>query len=997
MANYETFFSPGGGAGAASTDYLKDNFLDTTLPATINTGFSNTVLKNPFNKYFLNDDTSKYGAKILWVKDLVRVEDRTKWVNGLETYQVIFHENFPGIFAYCFGNVRLLNYQRGLCASVRDIDDGVGVCGTMQRVGWILNTSENTGTADILTDGADTGTDITFGSALAAATGNQGINNFQVFQHQTVNDTKDLHDFRLTANNDAVMQLAGLVVYYENATADIDQYPGNSYVNKDKKTTTTISTLSVPSITGYNGANSLIYKTSNNAYAISTVETQSLSTIGQGTSGANTITVTTGEGSSFAAGMGIVALQGSSHYLGSITSVSTDTLTVAPTLGFGYSNVLYKAWYSGPTVAINASLYRLAYSFDPEIGFNQQDPYGFGLNNSTNVAYYQDPLKRFRVFGKSLTRVQIDGYAGLGFGVTAPFLQVEGRFSAAELEYIGTTNTILHATFRINDRPGYGVNEFVTNIIAKTVFTDAGPGFNIFNMTVGTSMGLMGIKKINFYERDHDRSVSYGGLAEFDTMVSKVNRNAVNMSGSVLGTFQRVYADELYLRGDWTRGVTSGAAGGVQFLGVSNSAVADLYFYGKDFAIMGVASSSAVVTLNGVAFNATFNVMQTAATLGFHQLRIQHQNGTMILEAVDYTRTGPLGFKSLINMAPVGITNIPQVYTQSSTPRGPKDGDIWAQHDEVPGNYPASVWMYLNKKWNKLNVLMTADDPNVSNTFVRTHGQSSTGASFSVQDAEHFNFTSWSTGQSDAATAVSQMGSGVALYANFHRVIGGLNTALSAVTQHRRYNKVAWSADVAITTAMERYGMHEFNNYFYVCKGTTTNGDAGGTANFQKFNGSSWSSGSVGGVNASGEGCFKTNNLLSSVQGIGVSPNNFLTEHQQLNTADTNSAGTAYPSTSTSAFSATRSYINDSVSAQSNTSNVYSWNGNAWSSSIAGTQTRDNRTQAAAGFSPVNQKVWVNGGIATNPINKTFSYNGSSISSDVASSTSRGDCVGSIL
>ena len=536
-----TLFKTGssGGSGAASGDYIKDAFDDISLVPTNNTGLSSTVSKNPLSGYFANDDAPKYGVKTLWIKDLVLIEDRTKWVNGRPTYQVIFNENFPGASAYVYGNIRLRNRLQGVSVDLRNIDDGFGVTGVIRRVSWLLNPSEETATADILVDGADTTRDVTSGTA-ATDSGQQGYNLYNAQIHGSSDEDYELHDYRIQANEDKVLNVAGIVVYYALG-ASVDARPGVTYVAKEKVETTTGATFAIPTITGNNGAITTFYKNASPAgVTLLTVENQSIATVGVGLSGLNTIDVTTGHGASFPVGSG-VAMRGSSHYLGRVTNVSTDTLTVFPTLGFGLSGALYKVWQAGATYTISPTLYQQAFSFDPGIASVMGNSNGFGMLPEGDF-YYTDPFKRYRAWGDNLRWTFLDGQNGIDWQGASGFLQFMGDFQAAEIEYSknpGQTG-LIDCLIGVNGvASALTLIEGLSGPVKKTVFTDAGPGVNQFTVAVGATQTGVVISKVNFYQARPPVGVTLGALAYYRTPVNEVMRGAVNATLAHLGVKQR--------------------------------------------------------------------------------------------------------------------------------------------------------------------------------------------------------------------------------------------------------------------------------------------------------------------------------------------------------------------------------------------------------------------------------------------------------------------------
>jgi len=185
-------------------------------------------------------------------------------------------------------------------------------------------------------------------------------------------------------------------------------------------------------------------------------------------------------------------------------------------------------------LTIGASLYSNNFVFDPETAAVDVDANGFN-NSNTGDFYYSDPEKKYRVWGDQLETGLLDGEYCLKFnGNTTGFFQVDGRFSAVELEWVGTSG-IIHGTFGINGALSYGINEAFSGIEKKTVFTNAGPGWHSFNFSVGASFINVGIRKINFYELDASIGVSTGGLAQYKTIEDQAERNCSKCNADAVG------------------------------------------------------------------------------------------------------------------------------------------------------------------------------------------------------------------------------------------------------------------------------------------------------------------------------------------------------------------------------------------------------------------------------------------------------------------------------
>lgn len=630
----DTLFTNDSGAAGGAVDYVKDVFDDLSLRPTNNTGLTDNASTNPLGDLFANTDAPKYGAKTLYIKDLYLLPDRSKWVSNKPTYRVIWHEACPGVNGYLFGDIVLGAGRDQPVVTVRTIGDGMGVTGKIRRIEWLVNDdTAATATAQLQTDGAN-GNTIDF-SGLGY-TPSYKITRFSAFIHAAANETNDLHDYRIKANQASTLRLIGAVVYFENAGANVEFSPGTSYVDKSKVTSTSGSSVAVSTFGSSLGGTSLYYKTQASGYAVSDVSAATVTSIAQGSSGTNLISVSAGHGASFPAGAGIVVAQGTSMFVGGVKSVSTDTLTVGPTLTLGLSNVIYRGWLAGPTYAISASLYTRTANIDFSEMFASRVTEGAGT--STSPLPYYDPKGRYAVWGTPLGYTsQTGGVRGLCFTGANRFIQVDGYFSAAEIETYGSGT--FQATLSINGIPSWSISEGHTGLSRKTLMTEAGPGWNSIVIAGGASMGDMMFPRINLYTRSRDQGVTFGALARLDTLQAFTDRTAINASLMALGTARRTYAEQIYLKGTWSGQVGASFAGGAQFITSSASTAFQLQYYGKNFALIGSGTGGSL-TVDGAFVPVTFNAMQTVATEGFHTVQYTGVSGqTIAIQAIDYTAT----------------------------------------------------------------------------------------------------------------------------------------------------------------------------------------------------------------------------------------------------------------------------------------------------------------------------------------------------------------------
>jgi hypothetical protein len=707
MAGNFTVFTNDSGSAGGAVDFVRDAFKDITIPAKNNSGLTDTANTNPLGQYFGNSDVPRYGEKTLFIKDLVLISDRTKWVSNKPTYQVVFTEPAPYISAYVFGNPTLPKKQ-GLLAhelqgqsvvQINTTGDGMGVTGVVRRVAWLVNDDTSaTATAQLATDGVNT-TTIDF-SALTANSDSTTNPRFSVFSHAASNATQDLHSYRITSLQDTTLKLVGVSVYFENATQTIDAPSGTTYVDKSKITTTSTSTLAVPTYGSSLGGVAAIYKTQNTGYLTNNQSSTSIISIAQGSSGTNLVNVTTGQGGSYLAGYGIVILAGASNYIGSISSVSTDTLTVSPTLPFGVSNVIYSAWKAGSTVTIGSTIFSLTSQLDVSRYLGCSIPF-----NSDPILDLQG---RYALFSSNTGLTTILNSPVMSFKGASGFIQIDGYFSAAEIESNGIG--IFNAVVSVNGAPGYTINTGQTGAIRRSLVTDAGSGWNSVVIQPGTSMGAsLGITKFNFYN-SINQGVTFGVLSQMRTNQAYTDRSGINCTLIALGTQRRVYADQLFLQGGWVRALDSTVAGGVKYSGASTNSAFQIQYYGKNFALVGTPGSSGILTLDGSNIGVTFGVMRTVTTEGYHTLTYSNQAGTCVIHAFDFARSSG----EVINVQNITDNLIP---TLPSTDTEFKVSEVLVSGPNGNGSANTKIRRFLNVVRNEGDAIIYTDSSTLGSLF----------------------------------------------------------------------------------------------------------------------------------------------------------------------------------------------------------------------------------------------------------------------------------------
>lgn len=638
QTNTSTFFTNDSSGAANSVDYIQDAFPDISDTPSSQVGFSSTTSNNPLNGLYGNDDFPRYGPKTLWVKDIVLLQDRSLWIQGKPTYQIIWNEPFPSAQGYVFGDVTLVKNSDQTYVSIKQDLDGCGVSGVFARCMFLMlgNTSSSGNTSgNVFLDGSSNGVTVNWGSLASA---NPAFNSmYAATVHNTSNETYNIHDFRLVAaypgnGVQAIFNFQGVVVYSENSSLTIDQFPGITYNNKTQSKTVNGVTIPLPSFGNSLGGKITLWKNSNAGYSMSIISPGYLQSIAQGSSGTNILNLTAGTGQSFSSSWGVITAGsgGASNYVGIIQSISTDALTVYPTLPFGISFNIYPYFKSGPSLTPNPSLTVLSFTFGSTEILRQ------GYSGT-----YLDPLQRFAVWspvnvGQTLTNTK------WALGFSGSFLQVEGYFTDAKLEWYGITIAYLNGTMCVNGLPAFNFGAVgVTGFYTSSVLTNAAPGWNSFCFYPGPTMQNMVLNRIHLYQRNNDMSASFGLLATMDTLQAFTNYTH-NATTICPGLFKRTFSDQLQLNGPWSRLVSSIYAGGVAYAGSTTTCTASFNYYGNHFSVIGSngSGSSANISLDsGSNLGSTaINQVQLASSLTFHSVSLAILGGTFLISAIDFFR-----------------------------------------------------------------------------------------------------------------------------------------------------------------------------------------------------------------------------------------------------------------------------------------------------------------------------------------------------------------------
>lgn len=634
--------------------FIQDDFADITVPANSNLGFSNTPASNPLQHFYGNDDTPRYGAKILWLKDIQPIANRALWINDRPTYDIIWHEDFPQAKGYCFGAVQLNTFGAGKRLDLNRVGDSIGVGGVIARVMWIVESDTGAGSSGQLAlDGVNT-TTIDFSSG---SSGWDGQPKFNAYVAEASNETRNIHDFRLSAlPPPGNCKVTGVIVYYELGSS-IDCFGGTSYLNKTQVMSTG-TTLALPSFAAFRGGLADIYKTSAGGYAATTSLVADIATIATGSSGTNLLSVTPGTGGSFLAGNFVYAAVGATQYIGNVLIRSSDTLTMGVTLPFGVSSTLYQLFRCGDSLPISQTL--LQKSFEFYAGATQV----VGISAVNGILAFSDPQLNWRVWGATLGILGASAIfnilgmtQGIDLNQASSFVQVDGRFQALEFEFLSGISAVLQATISIDGIPAFNYNENVNEpgIFRRTIMLDAGMGWHSVVMKRAAGFTQLLLSSVVGYQSKVYNGPSFGVLSELGMGQTFLQRNAQNATLTAFGDYTRYFADSINFKGPWGRGTTAIAAGGVYFAGATGSCTGRFGYYGSAAAIVGALGNSLTINIDGSLQGQSFNTwIGLSLSNGFHVLDFTCNGGTTRIDAIDVLST-QAKIRNTQNFGPLAI------------------------------------------------------------------------------------------------------------------------------------------------------------------------------------------------------------------------------------------------------------------------------------------------------------------------------------------------------
>lgn len=283
--------------------------------------------------------------------------------------------------------------------------------------------------------------------------------------------------------------------------------------------------------------------------------------------------------------------------------------------------------------------------------------------------------------------------------------------------------------------------------------------------------------------------------------------------------------------------------------------------------------------------------------------------------------------------------------------------------------------------------------------FIKTSGTSGgANAALGASNTEHFNFSSWSAGV-DQSTIRSRGGMGEQTYSSKILITGGADAANTPLATSKTYNKTSWSA---ITDSIVRcaHGAAEYNSKYRFNNGSSTVSYSGGDTSHYGWDGASWSSATGNGFSRSVNGCYANATKMYSIDGINTAGSG---AQATYGWNDSSWATETTTPVSIQVGLSARSPSDKGYFANYNGGTTYTFDGSSYSSigALAYTLSGENGTNAGAScaYNPSSSITYWNGGSSdtSTSIATSNKFNGTTISSETASSTSRSGAMGGII
>ena len=661
----DTLFTSGQGVAGASSDFERAAFPDITKPATTNdlAGYSTVGSSiNPFGDVFVDSNSVRVGGiqRDLYFKDIQLVTDPANNLGGKPTYRVIFTEDFPQVAVYVAGRVVKEMIDGRMALGLLDQNDTAMAVGIFDQACFMVRpVSAATATLNYYIDGSYTNAKAYQGLGTAAE--NVPIEKFYVaaLGAGAGSGNTSIHNHRISANQGGLLWISGLSVSFAAANA-VSRFPGVTFNDKTQVTTVDLSVSTVPA-PGILGAAAIATESALGVLGVTLNPIPFCSATATGSTGTNQVVVATGFGASFPVGSGILYNNGSSAYVGQVMVRSTDTLTVGPTLPFALSGSLYTNGWAGVTVPIGYSNYVLSRELDfTSMNYGYNSP-GIATNGNSAIIS-QGATFGFKFYAVDqycaawgqhmgwtnislglsttildVTNDQLQGFYFLKPGAAA--LRIEGRFNAIEMETVGASaGAICSYTCAVNGNVAYSISEGQTGAVVRTLVSGLGMGWNTVEVSPGSSMGTVCLRKIRMYDFTDNVGISFGVLASWNIGQSAM-LNSDSYTAISLGWNARYYADQLHLAGTWVRSDWGNFVGAHRYLTSTAADALNFTFYGNRFAIIGTNGAAASLLIDGTAFGTAGSVFNTpisvpGGAVDYHTVSLVNKSGTMMIEAV---------------------------------------------------------------------------------------------------------------------------------------------------------------------------------------------------------------------------------------------------------------------------------------------------------------------------------------------------------------------------
>jgi len=282
--------------------------------------------------------------------------------------------------------------------------------------------------------------------------------------------------------------------------------------------------------------------------------------------------------------------------------------------------------------------------------------------------------------------------------------------------------------------------------------------------------------------------------------------------------------------------------------------------------------------------------------------------------------------------------------------------------------------------------------------FIKTGGTTSTAAATAQTNTEHWSSTAWAAGAA-ISVASGHYGNGEGTIGGKAMLIGGVNTSDAALDTTQTYDKSSWSAENVLPAVRNSGGVASRTsaNKLELMGGSASFIGGTGQDDIYSFDGTTWSTtGSLLTNNCRNPGVFAINAENKS-HVAGYTDNSTAYSNHDVWDGSSKSTATALPASGCGWTGSESVGGKGIVHSSLGTSNAYEWSG-SWSSAITATYALHTGAYSASalGAGQASGNFSGSGTSFTNGQNNggtaagvSMSYNGSSYSSETASSTAR--------